>query len=170
MNNELKPRILSVNNERHMLYGYDEIKDESIAMATQAKRQICIFTQQLEHRIYANQDFVKAVKQLAIRHPKTIIRILLRDNTAARKKGHRLIYLAQHLSSSFQIKKIHPEFAEVIRGFMLVDQVGYVFRPRWYDPKTAFSSFNDPLSVKEYQYQFDKIWGKSELDRELRQL
>ncbi len=167
---ELEPRLLAITDDVRKLDSYSEIASESITMAMQAKRRLRIFSHQLNAQIYDQKGFIEAAKQLAIRHPKTEIQILIRDHTKIIKEGHRLIELAQRLSSSFEIKKIHPDFNEVLRSYLLVDNEGFIFRPYWTDPKNAFSSFNAPAQAKEYHYQFQKIWDRSEIDTTLRRL
>lgn len=167
----LEPRILGITDGKNTItQGYNAIAIESSAMAMQARRRIRILSYQLESRIYNQTDFIEAAKQLAIRHPKTEIQILIQDNGLIIREGHQLIELAQRLSSSFIIKKIAKEYQDVLRSFLLVDEAGFVFRPYWTDPKVAFSHYNGAAEAKEYHYQFQKIWDKSEVDLVLRRL
>ena len=149
----------------------DAVRDVSIAMAAQANYHINIFTQNLDAELYDNADFESHVASLARRHPNTQIRILVQDSDSAVRNGHRLIRLAQLLTSSVMIHNPHRMHQDDKAAFMVVDGLGMVHRisgeARQYDAKVNFMS---PLQARQLNEQFDEMWEHSSPDQQLRRL
>lgn len=146
-----------------------ENREAALAIARLARRQLAIFSRELEPQVYDTPEFIDAVKQLALSGSRTTIRILLIDSQRATKEGHRLVELARRLSSSFEIRKPHRDYLDITETFMIADEKGLLYRKlatRWegiVDP-------NDPLQAREKLKLFDQIWQRSVDDIETRQL
>lgn len=144
-------------------------REAALQIARLARRQLAIFTRELEPQVYDTPEFIEAAKQLALSGSRTRIRILLIDSRRATKEGHRLVELARRLSSSFEIRKPHRDYLDVAETFMIADEKGLLYRKlatRWegiVDP-------HDPLAAREKLKLFDEIWQRSLDDIETRQL
>ncbi len=138
-------------------------------MAQGARRQIEIFTQDLESRIYDQQPFLEAVKHLAIHTKGLSVRVLLHHNGPVQQQGHRLVDLARRLPSSIQIRKTHPDFIEHSEIFMVVDRSCYI-RKKLIERLLAEADFHDRFNAKRLSEFFDNVWDSSERDPELRGL
>lgn len=144
-------------------------RDAAVKLAGMAKRQIAIFTHDLEPQIYDDPDFLEAVKNLAIRGGKVSIRVLLMDATRAAKEGHRLVELSRRLSSYVQLRKPHRDYLGMTEAFMVVDEYGLLWRKlatRW----DGVGDTHDPPRAREKMKLFNTIWEKSQQETETRQL
>ncbi|MCK5639668.1 MAG: acyltransferase, partial [Gammaproteobacteria bacterium] len=138
-------------------------------MVQQAHRHIYIMSQDLEAHIYNSDDFEHALAQLAKESQHTHIHILLKNSEPAIKYGHRLINLAQRLSSKVKIHNPHEEHAEYNEAFLLVDDTAYIKR-KLADRYEGVACFKALKEAGDLSTLFHEMWERSEPDSQLRRL
>lgn len=144
-------------------------REAALEIARLARRQLSIFTRDLEPQIYDTHEFVEAVKNLALSASRAQVRILLVEATRAAKEGHRLVELSRRLSSFIEIRRPHRDYLDMVEAFMIADEQGLVYRKlssRWegiVDP-------HDPMQARDRLKLFDQIWQRSHAEAETRQL
>ncbi|HEX7047171.1 MAG TPA: hypothetical protein VF275_06340 [Gammaproteobacteria bacterium] len=144
-------------------------RDAALEIAQLARRQLSIFSRDLEPSVFDTPEFLDAVKNLALSGSKASVRILLIDATRATKDGHRLVELARRLSSYIEIRKPHRDYLDMSEAFMIADERGLLYRKlatRWegiVDP-------HDPMQARDKLKLFNDIWQRSHSDPETRQL
>lgn len=138
-------------------------------LAQQARRQVDLFTTDLEPAVYDQTAFVDALGQLAISHPRARIRILAKDFDRTIKAGHRLIEISRRLSSYVEIRRVHEDYRDNNESFLLVDDYGLLHRRHASRYEGVFSC-KAPLEVRRLRATFDEIWERSEADADLRRL
>lgn len=144
-------------------------RDAAAAVAGEARRELAIFTRELEPQLYDTRAFLDAAKSLALSSSRARIRILLVDSARAVREGNRLVELARRLSSFFDIRKPHPDDAELAETFIVADEKALLHRPlasRW----EGYANLHDPLRAREKLKQFEELWQRSRPDPEMRQL
>ncbi len=163
--------ILGENTEEIKLSSADENSAAMLSLASQSRLEINIFTQNFEDRIYNNVDFETALFELAKLHRSTRIRILIKDSSLAVKKGHRILKLAQKVSSSISIKNPVKKHFDEKSDFITVDRVGMVYRPRSERQNyKACLNYMSPQRIATLDDFFNEAWGQAELDRQVRRL
>ncbi|MEW5757214.1 MAG: hypothetical protein AB1810_13015 [Pseudomonadota bacterium] len=160
---------LGESDARLKLESSEDNRAAALALASQARLTLDIFTPDLEKPLYDTPEFLQAVKQLAIRHARTRIRILVQDATHAVKNGHRLIYLAQRLSSKITLRTPSAEYKPQRQCFLIADGIGLMRRIDAERYEGALN-FKAPMEAKEYEKFFDEVWLHSEIDPYLRRL
>jgi len=98
-------------------------------LAERAMRSIDIFSNDLEPGLYDNEIFADRIRKLVRGNRHASVRILLIDPTHVNKYGHRLIRLAQQLTTAMEIRLPSEEYQELPMSFMLVDNSGFIFKP-----------------------------------------
>lgn len=144
-------------------------RDAAIGIAQLARRQLSIFTRDLEPELYDTPEFLGAVRRLALSGSKASIRILLIDSTRSRKEGHRLVELARQLSSYIEIRKPHRDYLDLAEAFLIADERAILFRKlasRW----EGIADTDDPKMARDKLKLFGEIWQRSHPDLETRQL
>ncbi len=154
----------------HVLRGLSELQAGSCRMAAEARQRILIYDWQLNRSVYEQDCLIEAVKQLAIRHANTYVQILLADTERLRVGGYRMLDLARRLSSSIEIRLRAEQFADDLRGFMLVDDASYIYYPVWHDLNDSIAEDGNRFRVRELAIEFTRAWEQSEADPRLRQL
>lgn len=149
----------------------EENKNAALALAEQARHSIDIFSQDMDAEIYNNDDFEQAIITLAKRHPNTKIRILTHDSRIAVQNGHRLIRLAQHLTSSVFINKPSDEYSDAQAAFLIADKVGLLYRTsashRNYKASVNFMTPQRAAKLTEF---FNEAWEHSTPDMQTRRI
>ena len=162
-------RILGSAHELLALGGVEPIREVSADLVRQARRELRIFTRDLDARIYDQQDFLDAVKGLALNSSQSRIRILLQDDQPAVKNGHRLIEIARRLTSSIAIRIPIAEYRHHAASFLVADSSGYVYR-ELSTVYEATADYHGPLEAQPLIAFFDEVWERSLPDPELRRL
>ena len=139
------------------------------ALSRQAQRSIAIYTRELEQRIYDDGELLKALRNTAVAHPQSRVRVLIRDSERAVKYGHRLIELARHLSTHIEVRRPHADCPTENEAFLIADDTGFFHRPLA-DRYEGEASFHDPKRARELLDAFEAMWARSAPDLEFRRL
>jgi predicted GNAT family N-acyltransferase len=169
MADELFLAQLGKTNELYHLHTLEDHQVHATSMVRQAKRYLSIFTQTLDPQIFDTPAFADATKNLSMRSRFSRIRILLQDNTLVVQQGHRLVELAQRLSTAIEIRIPGEAYADHAENFMLVDEVGYLHRKQA-ENLLGTACYNDRRRVDRMQTVFDDAWEYGIPDRELARL
>ena len=148
-----------------------ENREAAISLAEQARSTLSLFTRDLDPRVFDNSDFERCLFNLVRTHHSTSVRILVVDSSMAVNRGHRLIRLAQKLTSSVYIHNPAREHRNEISTFMVADSIGLLYRPRTtsnnYD---AIVNYKAPLRAGELDDYFNEMWERSTPDSQVRRL
>ncbi|MET0050946.1 MAG: GNAT family N-acetyltransferase [Candidatus Thiodiazotropha sp.] len=166
---DLSLATLSESDERFSLRHLEDHQIHTTRLIRQARRTLCVLSLDLDPLVYEQPVCLDAIKQLALRSRYSQIRILLQDNRRVVQQGHRLVDLAQRLTSAIEIRKPADEHIDVEENFLFVDNCGYLHRPRR-DNLIATACYNDRVRVKRMAELFDEIWANAVPDRELSRL
>jgi len=149
--------------------GRDEAIPLVLTLAQRAKRQICIIGPNIDTTLFDTAEFVECLKTLALSSPRAEIKIIVQTTKINVQRGHRVIPLAQHLTSSIHIRKPDSQHSDIQNILVLVDDFAYLKCPRasYYE---GTACFYDRLEVQRLQSQFDNIWDHSTADLSIRRL
>ncbi|PKM10728.1 MAG: GNAT family N-acetyltransferase [Gammaproteobacteria bacterium HGW-Gammaproteobacteria-3] len=154
----VKPREASVPTQQ--LDNLEAYIDPTIRLITQARRQICIYTRDLEHELYGAKDVVEAFKQFAINSHDGCVQIIVQDTVSTHGKTHALIDLAQRLPSSFQFRiPIELKDQQYSSAFLINDRDGYLFR---LIAERYQGQWSPNLAARKRQIyeEFERIWQR----------
>ena len=82
-----------------------EIRQASVALVAQSRRTIEIISRHLDPRVYDNPEFIGALQRFILDSVRARVHIIVMDSRPILTAGHRLVNLAQHLSSFIEIRK-----------------------------------------------------------------
>ena len=132
----------------------------TVALFSQARRSVDIYTHELDPKIYNQSNCVDTLKAFVLKNTSSRVRVLIRQPNRTIKSGHRLISLARHLSSYFAIRVIHEDYAGQPDAFVVVDQRG-ILRLLEGDRYDGVCNFNNPRLAAELNHRFDEVWNHS---------
>jgi hypothetical protein len=161
-----------VLGERDLEFGVDRAEPlgaVTLALAAQARRTLDIVSRHLDPSLFDREDFVDAVKSLALSSRRAEIRLLVLDPAPVVLRGHRLVQLAQRLSSFIQLRVPSAEHREFNEAWVVADNTGYVHR-RFSDRFEGTANFADPRHAARLTNRFDEIWQRANPDPNLRRL
>jgi hypothetical protein len=158
-----------IGGRRLTLTRSQDIAEISADMATRARRELLIYGPTLDPVLYDQEPFLEAVRRLALARPGFCVRVMLFDPRAASQGGHRLIELARRLTSRIAIQRVADEDRDRLDAFLIVDERRYVQR-RLADRMEAAADYDDPPAARRLRQEFERLWERSSVDTELRQL
>ena len=141
----------------------------ALELVRQAKREIYVVTHDLDPPVYNQEAFVDALSAFARQSRYSHASFIIRNSDKAIKHGHRLLPLAQRLSSRIKLHNPGFEHRDFIEAFMVVDGIGYI-RRQLADRYDGEASFMAPLIGRNLRTLFLEMWGRSEPDPQLRRL
>lgn len=146
-----------------------ELRDATLALLAGARHEVCIYSRDLEPMLYEDAEIVEVIRKLALSGRRAHVRILVQDTTRVARDGHRLVDLAQRLSSSVHIRRVSHEDASYPSAYVLTDGGGYLFRT-FGDRFEAVGDVCYPPRRDELKRLFDEVWERGESPPELRRL
>ncbi|MGD8712189.1 MAG: hypothetical protein PVG50_05065 [Thiohalophilus sp.] len=138
-------------------------------MLDKGRRSLHIYSRHLDGKLYDTHEFTLALRQLATRSPQSQVRILIRDIEPLVKRGHRIIELARHLSSSMEIRVIHKQYAEYNESYFIVDERAVLHR-KLADRYEGIVNYNDPSLAQSLLHHFNEVWEHSQVPADARRL
>ncbi|MGD8938847.1 MAG: hypothetical protein PVJ72_05670 [Gammaproteobacteria bacterium] len=160
---------LGESKQKIQIETIEENRLAAIALAKQASRSLHIFSHDLDPMIYDNNEFVDAVKELAIGHSQAELQIIIQDSRKIVENGHRIIELARRISSRIHIRKTPLEMKSYSHAFLIVDKTGVLYRTIG-DRFEGYVNFDDRFESKKLLDFFASTWEHSAPDPELRRL
>lgn len=141
----------------------------ALLMASQAQHRIRIISRHLDPPIFNNEEFVEAVKHLVLKRTASRVEIIVKDSGPLMRRGHRLVALAQRLSSYIEIRKPGRPHSAYNGGVLVVDACGYLNRT-FADRYEGSACCNDSRTCKALTEHFQEMWQAGEPDPNLRRL
>jgi len=109
--------------------GVDAVIEATRILILDARRELVVYTRDLEHAVYAHPAVVDAFKQFAIAGRGGVARILVQDPGVAQAEPHPLLALSQRLSSAFELRTPQdPEDMQYPSVYVANDRDGFLFR------------------------------------------
>jgi hypothetical protein len=144
-------------------------REAVVSVAAVAKRELVLFSRDLEPLLYDRNEFITTVQALATRSRMSRIRIVSIDPGAAVRAGHRLVALAQRFSSYIEVRRASRDHASLTESWLVADEAAVLFRPM--APRyEGYADVHAPLEARQHLKTFDEIWEKAEPDPEFRRL
>jgi hypothetical protein len=134
-----------------------------------AKQRVWILCESLEDPILRDKENIRLLQELAIRHRRSEVRILLAHDRQ-QSKGHKpVIDLAHKLSSFIQIRKLDRYNADTREWIYLCDDTSTILRKREHGFHGAAHLDNKAIAERA-RFQFEHKWQHSVPSIELRRL
>lgn len=166
---DLPKQVLGKTRGYIDLKGLEDNKQAAIHMVKQGKRSLNLFTPNLDPRVFNNDDFIDAVKKVALDNPRSRVNILILDPSEVVSRGHRIVELARKISSHVFIHRADEEDQNHVDTFMIVDDIGIIRRAH-NDRFEGLAEFNNPAEARLLLKTFNDAWERSQPEPELRRL
>jgi predicted GNAT family N-acyltransferase len=147
----------------------DQALAETLALIGSARRELYIYTRDLDPALLDTEAALDALKRLAIGGHATI-RIIIQDPQHPARRGHRLVPLAHRLSSVFTLRTpVQDSDLQFPSAFLLNDRYGFYFRTlgNRFEGESINHAPGRHAQLLEF---FRQVWERSESSEELRQL
>ncbi len=163
-------RVLGVSRGVQRIDRAADLADHCCCMTAQCRRRIRIYTHRLNPLFYEQGCFVEAVRRLLVDCPYAQVQLLIADVDWLGRSSHRLLDLAQQMTSKIELRQRAEAFSGDQRSFMLIDDRAYILRAFWGDLEDARVSYADGARARELGGDFSKAWEISPPASALRRL
>lgn len=153
----------------HRIETLEQVRDAALALALQARRNLRIFTRDLDPKVLGTDAFTDAASEMARRSRHTFIQILVQDPGPAVRQYHPLTDLIQGLPTHMQARRVADEWAREAFAFIVADDEGLLYRPDA-DRFEGIVDFAAGVRAVERRDWFDRVWEQSLPEREFRRL
>lgn len=139
-------------------------------LIAQSRRQIRLYTTDLDYPLFAQAEALEAFKQFALANRNARIHIIVQEPEKLRDQSHPLLDLSQRLSSFFAIRTpSESEDLQYTSAFLLSDDRGFLFR-QFSNRYQGYWSPNLPSRQRPLQEYFDQVWQRCRPCSEFRAL
>jgi hypothetical protein len=145
------------------------VREASLALIAGAQQEVVLFSRHLDAPLYDNAETNGALREFVLQSRRTRVRILVKDPAPVTGRGHRLLDLAQRLSTYVEIRVPAPEYHAANSAYLVVDRTGLVYRGLA-DRYEATVAFADRQMAGELMRQFEEMWETSRSDPGLRRM
>lgn len=160
-----RPEVRSVAIE-----SLDQAATEVAALIAATRRELCVYTRDLDPALFDTEPMLDVLKHLAISGRGANIRIIVQEPEKPARNGHRLIALAQRLTSVFAFRTpVQESDLHYPSAFLLNDTRGYYFRilgNRYEGDVVNYA----PGKHAQLLELFNQVWERAEVSEGLRQL
>lgn len=138
-------------------------------MTQQARLYIDIISRELDPLVYDTPEFVDSLRRLILENRRSRVRILICDPGTVVRRGHRLLDVAQALSSFIELRKPGPEHKTWNGSLFVADETAYVqrFSAERFE---GVANFNDKRHARILTQEFEEMWEKSSPDPNFRRI
>jgi len=147
----------------------EEVAAASLNLVAQARRELLLLSRHLDGVIYDTPEMGQAIRDFALRSRGARMRVLVKDPARAVRDSHRIIGLAQRLSSFIEIRVPPPEFADYNSAFLVADRTGYIHR-HLSDRYESVVEFNASAHATGLAREFNTMWEGALPDPSVRRL
>ncbi|MGH8041972.1 MAG: GNAT family N-acetyltransferase [Rudaea sp.] len=160
-----RPEVRSVAVESR-----EQALAETLLLIGAAKRELCLYTRDLDPGLLEAEPVLEALKRVAISGRGASIRILVQDTRAVTARGHRLLPLAQRLPSVFALRTpVQDDDLQYPSAFLINDTRGYYFRVLGNRFEGEAVNYAPGRHAQLLEY-FNQVWERSETSEDLRLL
>lgn len=145
----------------------DDLRAAYVSLLSTARREFCAFTRDLEIRWLGADPVIDAMRAFALRSPQSRIRITTLEVRPPVRDGHRLLALAQRLSSKIELRVPDRQHRDEVHGYAVADRQGFIYRPLA-DRLDGEWSVDAPRRARERGKGFDEVWATAAPDPNLR--
>ncbi|MGH8580938.1 MAG: hypothetical protein ACREVK_12760 [Gammaproteobacteria bacterium] len=167
--NEFEQCVLGETAELFRVKSSEELRRASLRLVQQCKRRLDLVSRHLDPAVYDSAEFQDALKRLARRSRHAQIRIVILDPQPLVSGGHRVLDLAQRLSSVVHLRVPAEEHRHFNEAFLVADGTGVIYR-KLSDRFQGTVNFSDRSEALELQRRFEEIWDKALPDPNFRRL
>ncbi|NLO79655.1 MAG: hypothetical protein GX093_05000 [Xanthomonadaceae bacterium] len=155
--------------EPRQLEGLDPLRELVISLMEAARREVLLFSTDLQPQLYNQAPFLEALRRFAVNNRRARIRILVEDLERIVKLPHRLLELANQLPSFFEVRRVAEEDAGHEQCYLLVDRRGYLLLPSK-DSRSGEACAHCPRQGRLLGAEFMELWDRAAPDPNLRRL
>lgn len=147
-----------------------QLKTAVLKLLEQTRYRLAVHSQHLDPALFDDDEILDSLRRVATSGRLSSLRFLLLDPDRVLREGHRLVDLAQRLSTSIELRTLsEQEDRSYPSAFLLTDSAGYVLQPIAERPAGHGSTYAPGKHASLMNY-FNEVWERALPATELRLL
>lgn len=139
-----------------------DLEASRLHVLADARHSLCLYLPSLEPDVYSRAQELAEIRRIAMSGRGAHIRIILHDPDSALRNDHRLIALAQRLTTAIQIRMpLEGVDLAYASSYLLNDTGGYLFLPEANRPQGRGARHDRPSQIPLQQH-FNEVWERAE--------
>jgi hypothetical protein len=152
--------ILGETTEAIPIERKQQARELVLALVRQGRRSARLLSRQLDPPLYDNAPFFDALASLVRSHRESRARLLVAEPDTLIRNDHRLVALAQRLTSRIEIRQLAPQHATLEEDLLVVDESGLLYRAQGQRYEGS-ADFNDRREARRLARWFDELWEQT---------
>lgn len=148
---------LRLQAPRTVISTAEDATQAATVVASNARRVLSIYSDDLESPIFEHAPFLEAVKRLVLGRRFAKVRVLIRDATRLPHHRHRFVQLARKLTSHIEIRVAPPPYADDPSAYVIADERATLYRLQ-HDRWDGICDLDDRAVARLYLDRFDEAW------------
>jgi len=144
-----------------VLKSREDIRDAVAALIGLARRDIIVFTPQMEAFFFNSSQLGQMFASFSAAHRNNRARILVEDAAQVLRDNDRLIGLCRRFAEFIQMRQVGEEHRGLREMFVIVDGVSYMHQPDITEPECVVEPSGRKYSL-DARRRFDLMWDRSE--------
>lgn len=157
------------HKEAVVLTSSADLRRVSLEMVRASRRYLDLISRNLDPAAFDTREFVTAVKAMVTKNPQARVRIIVLQPESLIGVQHRLVDLAQRLTSFIAIRRPGPDYREFNEAMMIGDQRHLIHR-KLSDRFDGHAYFDVPGRAAKQLQAFNELWEYGEPDPNFRQM
>jgi hypothetical protein len=144
-----------------VLKSREDIRDAIAALIGLARRDIVLFTPQMEAFFFNGSQLGQMLASFAAKHQQNRARILVEDAAQVLRDNDRLVSLCRRFSAFIQLRQVGEEHRGYREMFLVVDGISYLHQPDITEPECVVEPAGRKYCV-DVKRRFEQMWDRSE--------
>lgn len=144
-----------------VLKSREDIRDAVAALIGLARRDIILFTPQMEAFFFNSSPIGQMLASFAAKHQYNRARFLVEDAAQVLRDNDRLIGVCRRFTEFIQLRQVGEEHRGYREMFLVVDGVSYLHQPDITEPKCIVEPAGRRHCV-DVKRRFELMWDRSE--------
>ncbi len=153
--------------ERILLRHREAVRDHVATIVETARREIIIFSPQLDPYYFSNPRVTRALAGFAAGHRQNRARILIEDGIQAVRDNDRLVELSRCMSEFVEIRQVGEQHRGIREMFVVVDRASSLHQEDTTRTEVGLR-MQDRSAAGLLQLRFQELWDHSEPVTEIR--
>jgi hypothetical protein len=161
--------VFEASSSRSILTTLEEVREAVVEVASTARRNLSIYTPDLEPQLYDQHAFLEVVKHLVLARGYARVRVLISEPSRTIREGNRFLAMGRRLTTYIDLRNVHVDYRNNAAAFLIADDRALVYRlqaNRW----DGMAELNDTAIARKYLSYFDDVWRASEPEPEIRMM
>ncbi len=152
-----------------LVEGREAFLATATAMVSEARREVVIFSYELDRNIFGSEEFLEAARKFTLQHAHARMRVLVNAAGRTARNSNRLVELGRRLTTFIEFRDLPEQYSEIREEYLIADG-RRLLHLLDREHRTARDYAATPHVARLKLKDFEPLWQESPPAQELRDL